>query len=401
MNCHYFKNQTSKRPIYFNSQRVPFHEAQALIKKILPDAGFTSAYETISKWPGYQPTSLINLDNVADALGVKSVFYKNEAERFGLKSFKALGGAYAVHKCLEMLIGKNHISDHKSPKIKKMIAGITVTSATDGNHGKSVAWGAKMFGCKCVIFIHEKVSKNRENALKKYGAQVVRAGKNYDESVKIAQEKAKENDWHVISDTSYAGYSTIPKHVMNGYEVMIYEAVIKQSVRPTHVFLQTGVGSLAAGVTASLFRNLDYSPRIILVDPENADCWVQSIKHQEPVACEGSLDTYMAGLACGTVSVIAWEILSKTIEASMSISDLDAARAMRCLKFCKRSHYAIEAGESATAGLAGLILTSNTSSLKQQLKINKDSQILIIGSEGVTDRDIYNKIVTNELLSET
>ena len=216
----------------FNSRRVPFNEAQALIKKILPDAGFTSAYETISKWPGYQPTSLINLDNVADALGVKSVFYKNEAERFGLKSFKALGGAYAVHKCLEMLIGKNHVSDHKSPKIKKMIAGITVTSATDGNHGKSVAWGAKMFGCKCVIFIHEKVSKNRENALKKYGAQVVRAGKNYDESVKIAQEKAKENDWHVISDTSYAGYSTIPKHVMNGYEVMIYEAVIKQSVRP-------------------------------------------------------------------------------------------------------------------------------------------------------------------------
>ena len=219
--------------------------------------------------------------------------------------------------------------------------------------------------------------------------------------MKIAQEKAKENDWHVISDTSYAGYSTIPKHVMNGYEVMIYEAVIKQSVRPTHVFLQTGVGSLAAGVTASLFRNLDYSPRIILVDPENADCWVQSIKHQEPVACVGSLDTYMAGLACGTVSVIAWEILSKTIEASMSISDLDAARAMRCLKFCKRSHYAIEAGESATAGLAGLILTSNTSSLKQKLQINKDSQILIIGSEGVTDRDIYNKIVANELLSET
>ena len=161
------------------------------------------------------------------------------------------------------------------------------------------------------------------------------------------------------------------------------------------------MGSLAAGVTASLFRNLDYSPSIILVDPENADCWVQSIKHQEPVACVGSLDTYMAGLACGTVSVIAWEILSKTIEASMSISDLDAARAMRCLKFCKRSHYGIEAGESATAGLAGLILTSNTPPLRQKLKINKDSQILIIGSEGVTDRDIYNKIVTNELLSET
>lgn len=257
-----------------------------------------------------------------------------------------------------------------------------------------------MFGCKCVIFIHEKVSKNREDALKKYGAQVVRVGKNYDESVKIAQEKAKENEWHVISDTSYAGYTTIPKHVMNGYEVMVYEAIMKQSIRPTHVFLQTGVGSLAAGVTASLIRHLDYSPRIILVDPENADCWVQSIKHQEPVACDGSLNTYMAGLACGTVSVIAWEILCKTIDASMSISDLDAARAMRCLKFCSRSHYAIEAGESATAGLAGLILTTNISALKQKLQIDKDSQIFIIGSEGVTDRDIYNKIITNELLSE-
>ena len=401
MNCHYFKKQTIERPIYFNSQRVPFKRSRGLIKDILPDKGFTCAFETISKWPGYQPTSLLNLDNLADVLGVKSVFYKNEAERFGLKSFKALGGAYAVYKCLEMLIGENLYKTVNSSKIEKMIAEITVTSATDGNHGKSVAWGAQMFGCKCVIFIHEKVSKNRENALKEYGAHVIRAGKNYDESVKLAQEKAQNNNWCVISDTSYEGYTEIPKHVMNGYEVMAYEAVVQQNLKPTHVFLQTGVGSLAAGVTANLFRNLDYAPRIILVDPENADCWVQSIKHQKPVVCEGSLDTYMAGLACGTVSVVAWDILSKTIEASMSISDLDAANAMRCLKFCKKSEYSVEAGESATAGLAGLILSANTPVLKQKLKIDNKSQILIIGSEGITDPDIYTKIISNELLSET
>lgn len=400
MNCHYFKNQRGTKEIYFNNLQEPFHKAQAHIKATLPDSGFTCAYETISNWPGYKPTSLISLANLADALGVRSVFYKNEAERFGLKSFKALGGAYAVYKCLEILIGQSPLRIHRSPNIEKIISKITVTSATDGNHGKSVAWGAQMFGCKCVIFIHEKVSKNREYALKEFGARVIRAGKNYDESVKIATEKAQKNHWHVISDTSYEGYTDIPRHVMNGYEIMAYEAVVEQNITPTHVFLQTGVGSLAAGVTANLFRNLDYAPRIILVDPENADCWVQSIRSKKPVVCEGDLDTYMAGLACGTVSIIAWEILSKTIEAAMSVSDLDAARAMRCLKYCKNSQHSIEAGESSTAGLAGLILSLNTPALKQKLKINDSSQILLIGSEGVTDPDIYKKIITGEVLSE-
>ena len=400
MTCHYFSQHDTPREICFNTQQKGFAEIKSQIEELLPASGFKCAYETISSWPKYSPTPLLSLTNLANTIGVKSVLYKNEAERFGLKSFKALGGAYAVYKCLENLIEEDPSNPQKIEAIQKKISNITVTSATDGNHGKSVAWGARMFGCKCIIFIHEKVSKNREIALKEYGAQVVRSGKNYDESVKIANQSAQENGWYVISDTSYAGYTEIPKHVMNGYELMAYEAVVKQNAKPTHVFLQTGVGSLAAGVTANLFRNLNYAPKIIIVDPEDADCWTKSIKNKKPVNCEGDLNTLMAGLACGTVSILAWELLSKTIDAAMSISDIDAARAIRCLKFCKKSEQSIEAGESATAGLAGLILLSNNSSLKDRLTINKNSEILIFGSEGVTDPDIYNKIINNDLLAD-
>lgn len=300
-----------------------------------------------------------------------------------------------------MLNVLNHFKTWKSSKAKKMIPNITVISATDGDHEKFVPWVAQIFGCKCIILIHMKVSKTRENAFKVYGAQMIRAGKNYDESEKLTQEKARNNIWCVISDTSYEGYTEFPKYVMKIYEVNTYEAVIQQNVKPTHVFLQTRAGNLAAGLTVNLFRYLDYAPRINLAEPENTDCWVQSIKHQKPVVCEGSSDTCRAGIACGTASWVAWNILNKTIKTSINISDLCAAKTMRCLKFCKESEYPIEAAASATASLASLIISVNTPALNQKLKIDNKAQILIIDSEGNTDPDRYTKIISNELLSET
>jgi len=388
MTCKFFDEENRSIDICFNTRLQSYEDNYTNVEAHLPSSGFQEAYETISRWPDYEPTPLIQLKNLAEILQVATVEYKNEALRFGLMSFKALGGAYAVHKCLSNL-------KKSQPGLSN--SDVTFTSATDGNHGRAVAWGAKLLGCKSVIFIHEKVSEFREKKLEELGAKVIRKGSNYDESVNIANDAAIYHGWHLISDTSYEGYTDVPKYVMHGYEVMAHEALKLQGCMPTHVFLQTGVGSLAGAITANLLRNLTYLPHIVLVDPSEADCWVRSVREEKPTNCNGELNTIMAGLACGTVSKIAWNILSTSVSAAMSIADTDAANGMRCLKFCKRQNVNIEAGESATAGLVGMIKCATNANTREKLKVGKDSRILIIGSEGKTDPKIYEQIIRNKI----
>ena len=225
------------------------------LKPILSLAAHAEAMAEIVDWPGYAPTPLVSLAGLARAAGVAAIHYKHEAGRFGLGSFKALGGAYAVLRLLKKEILRRcgqHASSREllDGKFKDLVADITVTCATDGNHGRSVAWGAQIFGCPCVIYIHATVSEGRRAAIAGYGAEVVRTAGNYDDAVRAADVAAKEHGWFVVSDTSYPGYTDVPRDVMQGYSVMVEEALRQwpEALPPTHVFVQGGVGGLAAAV---------------------------------------------------------------------------------------------------------------------------------------------------------
>ena len=355
------------------------------------------AVAEISQWPGYQPTPLYQLVPLARCLGVDKIFYKDESQRFKLKSFKALGGAYAVARQLQSRIyercGKNATIDELlGDRYQSVIDEIVISCATDGNHGRSVAWGCQMFGCRCVIYIHRDVSAGREQAMQALGAEVIRIDGNYDASVKQADTEASLHQRIIVSDTSYPGYMDIPKDVALGYTVMLAEAVEQmQGLIPTHVFIQAGVGGLAAAVCAYFWELWGAQrPRFIVVEPEQANCLQQSARAGTPVAVEGDLDTLMAGLSCGEVSTLAWEILKPGANDFMTVSENAVAPCMRMLA---NGEPAIEAGESAVAGLAALVAARDDKAMSGTLELDESSRVFIIGTEGATDAELYHELV--------
>lgn len=363
---------------------------------ILNAAALSEARATIGGWPGHAPTPLHDLAGLAGALGVAQVLYKDEGGRFGLGSFKALGGAYAVARLLQKELAKVlgrpvTMDDVTSKAHPDEAAQITVCCATDGNHGRSVAWGAQTFGCPCVIFIHATVSDARKAAIGAYGAEVRRCAGNYDDSVREAQETASREGWTVVSDTSYPGYMEIPKDVMQGYELMADEAFSTLPQAPTHVFLQTGVGGMAAAVTANAVRRWGADrPMIVLCDPDQSACWVDSFRAGAPTPVEGDLDTLMAGLACGEVSALAWEILKDHADAAMALTDDAAVAAMRGLA---AGDPPIVAGESAVAGLAGLTAALGDKAARTGLDLGPASRVVLFGTEADTDAAMYAQLV--------
>ncbi len=355
----------------------PYPIAQALDVE-----GFAAAAREISAWPGYAPTPLLELPALAAALGLAELRYKDERGRFGLKSFKALGGAYAVRRVLS-----------RQPRPAK---DVTVTCATDGNHGRSVAWGAQLFGCRCVIFIHETVSEGRAEAIRRYGAEVRRVKGNYDGAVRHAADAAAKNGWYVVSDTSYEGYREVPRDVMHGYGVMAGEIFAQWPADrvPTHVFVQAGVGALAAALCASFWLHWrERRPRCVVVEPSRADCFYRSVEAGRPVAVHGVLDTVMAGLACGEVSALAWEVLATGADAVVAIDDAYALEAVRVLAAPRAGDPVVVAGETGAAGLAALLALQARPELRAQLALDGDSAVLLLGSEGDTDPEIYRRIV--------
>lgn len=355
----------------------PYAAAQALSA-----GGFAAATQEISGWPGYAPTPLVALPALAASLGLARLWYKDERGRFGLKSFKALGGAYAVRRVLA----------RQSLPAQE----VTVTCATDGNHGRSVAWGAQLFGCRCVIFIHATVSEGRAEAIRRYGAEVRRVKGNYDDAVRHAAAEAARNGWYVVSDTSYEGYRDVPLDVMHGYGVMAAEiaAQLPADCVPTHVFVQAGVGALAAAICASFWlRWRERRPRLVVVEPARADCFYRSLEAGRPTVVHGDLDTVMAGLACGEVSQLAWEVLETGADAAVAIDDASALEAVRVLARPRERDPVIVAGETGGAGLAALLAVKERSDLRAQLALGADAEVLLFGSEGDTDPEIYRRIV--------
>jgi len=361
---------------------------------ILSLEGFRRANKEITSWDNYEPTPLHSFDDMAEDTGVSSIFYKDEYSRFTLKSFKALGGAYAVANLLIKKLKEEGINANSSDLIsgvyKDHTSKHTVCCATDGNHGRSVAWGAQQFGCNCEIYIHRNVSEGREKAIANYGALVNRIKGNYDDSVRLAAEVAEQNGYTVVSDTSYEGYTDIPKDVMQGYTVMVDEAMKQMNDTPTHVFLQGGVGGFPSAVVSFLQESLDCPPIFVVVEPVNADCLFQSAVNGKPTAVHGDLNTIMAGLACGEVSVLAWSILENYAPHFMTITDESIPKAMQLL--ANRTPPII-AGESAITGLAGFLIVCNDVELKSKLKINENSKILFFGTEGDTDEEMYEQLV--------
>lgn len=344
--------------------------------------GFAAAEREIASWPGYAATPLARLDGLARSVGLAALWYKDERGRFGLKSFKALGGAYAVRRVLE--------------RQARPARELTVACATDGNHGRSVAWGARFFGCNCVIFIHATVSEGRAAAIRGYGAEVVRVPGNYDDAVRHAAAEAARHGWFVVSDTSYAGYRDVPVDVMHGYGVMAAEIFrqLPAGEIPSHVFVQVGVGALAAAVCASFW--LDWGsqrPRFVAVEPTRADCLARSVEAGRPVVVHGDLETVMAGLACGEVSEAAWEILREGTDVALAIGDDWALEAVRALANPRDGDPVVVAGETGGAGLAALLALRDRPDLRAQLGLDASSRVLLLGSEGDTDPEIYRRIV--------
>jgi diaminopropionate ammonia-lyase len=360
-----------------------------------------AARNEIAGWPGYRKTPLVELTGLADRLSIADIFYKDEAGRFGLGSFKALGGAYAVLRVLQRVLEKAGVTVSggaalASGRFSAHTRPVTVTCATDGNHGRSVAWGARTFGCRCVIFVHAGVSRARCDAIAAYGAEVRTVDGNYDDAVRFAAGEAARLGWHVVADTSSDGSEDAPRHVMQGYALIADEvcAQLPDGVLPTHVFVQGGVGGLAAATCAYFWERFGArAPRLIVCEPERANCLQLSAISGRPVPARGPLDTIMAGLACGEVSILAWQILKDGADAFVSIDDAAAAETMRMLARPPFGDPPVVAGESAVAGLASLILACGDAALRSTLELDAESIVLVIGTEGATDPAAYRQIV--------
>lgn len=377
---------------------APFGEAE---RRILGLASVASARAEIETWPGYAPTPLRPLPGLAGRLGLAAVFYKDEGHRFGLGSFKALGGAYAVLRLLQRHLSSRHgieatAADLLAGQHREAAREVTAATATDGNHGRSVAWGAERFGCRCVVYIHEQVSAAREAGIARYGAEMRRVPGGYDDSVRRCAADAAANGWRLVADTSTDGGWEVPAMVMQGYGVLAEEALEQVAGEPpfTHILVQAGVGGLAAAVAAVMWQRLGAGrPRTVVVEPELADCVFRTVAAGRPTPVPGEANTFMACLAAGEISPAAWEILKVAADDVLSLSDEAARAAMRALAEGVDGDRPVVAGESGCAAAAGLIAAALDPGLREALALDRGSRVLVIGSEGATDALTYERTV--------
>jgi diaminopropionate ammonia-lyase len=394
----------------FANEQALLADYPSELKSVMSMAKAEESRKWLSTWDGINPsaTPLYSLKGLARSLGVGQVLLKDESIRSDLGSFKALGAPIALVRLILRLWPEKKLDPQRmfAGAYKSELSDFTVISATDGNHGKGLAAAARSIGCRCVIVLHANVSSEREEAIAAYDAEIVRIKGNYDESVEEAARLAKENGWHVVSDTSYEGYEEIPRDVMQGYGTVaaeIVEALAKSSLPITHVLLQGGVGGLAAGILSYLWESYGANrPRAVIVEPEQADCLIQSAIQGKAAKATGSVDSVMAGLACGETSPLAWRFLSVGADFFMTVKDDAAVDAMRVLAGGNELDPPIVSGESGAAGLAGLMQLMRAPELARQVGLTADSNVLLISTEGATAPSVYEELVGNsatEILS--
>ena len=386
---------------YCNPNALRGQARPARVDSALDDQTCSRARAAITSWSNYAPTPLHSLPALAHEIGIGQLLYKDESTRFGLGSFKALGGAYAV---LHSVAQEISVRGSTATDIEALMTGqlsqaageITVVTATDGNHGRSVAWGARNVGCRCIIYMHAEVSPGRQSAVESLGAEVIRVAGDYGESVRQAARDAAANNWLLVSDTAWPGYTDIPRAVMAGYTVMSTEAMnqLPPASTPTHVFIQGGCGGLAGAVCADLWHRYDAQrPRFIVVEPVPADCLFQSAVAGQLVNISVTRESVMAGLSCGEVSLLGWDILESGADHFLTIEDDAVGPLMKRLAQGRGDDPRIVAGEAAVAGLAGCIAARADADLCQTLALNEQSTVLVFGTEGATDPTVYRQLV--------
>ena len=359
---------------FLDNKNYSFDKKQILTS--LSEKEIDDAYSSISKWEGYNPTPLISLNKLSKELNLNNIYYKDEGKRFDLKSFKALGGAYAVEKVAQ---GNKDI---------------VVATATAGNHGRSVAWGARRLGLECKIFISEFVSDARGQAMADLGADVVKVKGNYEKSLIECIKRSTENNWQIVQDVAWKDYMQVPTYTMAGYTVMMKEIVDQiNNEKISHIILQAGVGGMAGAMVAGIARYLDYTPITIVVEPDSAACVLESIKTGKIEKIDIKRESLMGGMSCGEVSLVPWQILKNSVKHCLSLPDDDIANTMKLLGNSSFSDEKIIAGENSAPGVISLIASCEDQNVKENLQLNKNSNILIIGCEGDTDKEMYKKLI--------
>lgn len=354
-------------------------------------------------FPQYGVTELHQLPHLAAALKVKNIYVKDESTRFGLNAFKVLGGSYAIACELAKRFGLGGEPDYKTllhEAMKHKDERITFVTATDGNHGRGVAWTAAHLGCRSVVFMPKGTAAERLENIRKLGAEASITELNYDDAVRHARSCGEKYGWTLVQDTSWEGYEEIPLHIMQGYMTMACEAVLQlEETKPTHVFLQAGVGSMA-GAAAAFLKNYYGArcPQIIIVEPDKADCLYKTAAADDGRLhfAQGPLDSIMAGLCCGEPCSLGWEILKRHASHFISMPDWVAACGMRILAAPLPGDGRIVSGESGAAGFglaAAALRLPELEPLKRRLGLGEDSVILCFSTEGATDRANYRRIL--------
>jgi len=346
------------------------------ILKILSSEDIDEAYKIISNWNGYSSTPLISLNKLNEKLKLNKIYYKDESKRFHLKSFKALGGAYAVEKIIK---GNN----------KKVIS-----TATAGNHGRSVAWGSQKNGLECKIFISEFVSEPRAKVMRSFGADVIRVKGNYEDSLNECIKQSNKNNWQIVQDVAWKDYKLVPKLTMAGYSVMMKEISEQiEDEKISHVILQAGVGGMAAAMVAGIARYLDYIPTIIIVEPDTAACVLESVKTGKIEKISIEKESIMGGMSCGEVSLVPWEILKNSVHFCVTVSDDYISKTVKFLANKEFSDEKIIGGECSTPGISSLVGLCNDLEIRKKISLDESSNVLLFGCEGDADEELYQKLL--------
>ncbi len=355
---------------------------------------------TLDACPMHRPTPLHALPALARRLGLDSVYVKDEAQRFGFGAFKALGGVFAVGSIL-----CRHLAGAGRPAVdfaelargahRDLTASMVFTTASSGNHGRSVAAGAKLFGSRCVIFLPGFTSAEKEAAIRARGAEVVRVEGDYEAAVARCRTVAAEQGWIIVSDTSWDGYSDIPRDVLRGYTVLAHEALaqflmLAEASPPTHVFVQAGVGGLAAAVIGVLWEKLgEARPRFIVVEPQSADCWFQSNLAGRPALASGDARTVMGGLACREISPDVWPLIGLGADWFMTIPEDAVPSAMRQMARPEPPDPLIVAGPSGCTGMAALLRVTDDATARTALGLDGAARVMLINSEGASGEPAF------------
>lgn len=376
------------------------------LKFVQPEA-MQAVLEFHSGITGYAQTPLISLPNLAKQLGVGQIFVKDESARFGLNAFKALGGSYAIARYLcrklNMPIDGNSFNVLCSEEAKAKLGTVTFVTATDGNHGRGVAWAAKLLGHKAVVYLPEGSSQERLNNIRALGAEAEITKFNYDGAVRLAYAMSRKHGWVLVQDTAWSGYEEIPTWIMQGYTTMAQEITAQlNGIMPTHLFLQAGVGSMAGallGYFAALWQN--NLPVTVICEPDKAACLYKTAAVNDGTLHKvtGRMNSMMAGLCCGEPCTVSWDIINNFANAFIACSDDYAASGMRLLGMLQSGDARIVSGESGavTAGvLAALMQDPEFAQLRNELGLDENSRVLLISTEGATDKVNYLKVLSGK-----